>query len=82
MLGVLFRPWRVNEAWWAAGGALALVATSAVSPHDAVGALTRGLHVYLFLIGMMALAEFARAEGVFDWIAARAVHSARGSRSV
>ena len=71
----------MNEAWWAAGGALALVATRAVSPHDAVGALTRGLHVYLFLIGMMALAEFARAEGVFDWIAARAVHSARGSRS-
>ncbi len=30
---------------------------------------------------MMALAEFARAEGVFDWIATRAVHAARGSRS-
>jgi arsenical pump membrane protein len=37
--------------------------------------------VYLFLIGMMALAEFARAEGVFDWIATCAVHAARGSRA-
>ena len=71
----------MNEAWWAAGGALALVATRALSPHDAARALSRGLHVYLFLIGMMALAEFARAEGLFDWIASRAVHAARGSRS-
>jgi arsenical pump membrane protein len=71
----------VNEAWWAAGGALALVVTRAVSPHDAQAALGRGLHVYLFLIGMMALGEFARAEGVFDWIATRAVRAARGSRA-
>jgi arsenical pump membrane protein len=81
LLGVLFRPWRVNEAWWAAGGALVLVAARAVAPHDAVAALARGLHVYLFLIGMMALAEFARTEGVFHRIATRAVHASRGSRS-
>ena len=78
---MLFRPWRVNEAWWAAAGAVALVVARAVSPHDAAAALGRGVSVYLFLIGMMALAEFARAEGVFDWIATRAVHAARGSRS-
>ncbi len=78
---MLFRPFRVNEAWWACGGALALVAVRALSPHAAAAALGRGLDVYLFLIGMMALAEFARAEGVFDWIATRAVHAARGSRA-
>jgi arsenical pump membrane protein len=81
LLGVLFRPFRVNEAWWAAGGAVALVLARAVSPHDAGAALARGLDVYLFLIGMMALAEFARAEGVFDWLATRAVRAANGSRS-
>ena len=70
---MLVRPWRVNEAWWASGGALALVAARALSPHDAAAALARGLHVYLFLIGMMALAEFARTEGVFGWVASRAV---------
>lgn len=37
--------------------------------------------MYLFLVGMMALAEFARVEGVFDWIAALAVRAARGSRA-
>ncbi|HWT06738.1 MAG TPA: SLC13 family permease [Xanthomonadales bacterium] len=81
LLGVLFRPGRVNEAWWAVGGALALIAARAVSAHDAGAALARGSDVYLFLIGMMALAGFTQAEGVFDWIATRAVQAARGSRS-
>ena len=49
--------------------------------HAAGAALARGVDVYLFLIGMMALAEFARTEGVFDWIATRAVRAAHGSRA-
>ena len=53
----------------------------ALSPQQAEHALARGVDVYLFLIGMMALAEFAREEGVFAWIAARAVRAARGSRA-
>lgn len=77
---MLFRPWRLNEAWWAAAGALALVLTRALSVPAAWSALARGFNVYLFLIGMMALAEFARAEGVFDWISAAAVRAARGSQ--
>ena len=81
LLGVVVRPLRSNEAWWAAGGALALVLSGALAPAQAAGALARGVDVYLFLIGMMALAEFAREEGVFAWIAAAAVRAARGSRA-
>ncbi|WP_204313601.1 SLC13 family permease, partial [Klebsiella michiganensis] len=33
----------------------------------------------LFLIGMMLLAEIARKEGLFDWLAALAVRFAKGS---
>lgn len=77
---MLLRPFKVNEAWWAAGGAVTLVLAGALSPHDAWAALARGLNVYLFLIGMMALAGFARVEGVFDWVAALAVRTAGGSR--
>ena len=77
---MILRPFRVNEAWWAGGGAVALVAARALAPRDALGAVARGLDVYLFLAGMMALAEFAREEGVFDWIAGAAVRAARGSR--
>jgi arsenical pump membrane protein len=80
LIGVLVRPFRVNEAWWASGGAVLLVATGALSLAQASAALLRGLDVYLFLIGMMALAEFAREEGVFAWIAAFAVRSAHGSQ--
>ncbi len=41
----------------------------------------KGLDVYLFLLGMMALAEVARREGVFDWLAGYAVRQAKGSAS-
>jgi arsenical pump membrane protein len=80
LAGVLVRPWRTNPAWWAAAGAILLVASRAVAPAQAGAALGRGLNVYLFLIGMMALAEFARVEGVFAWVAAVAVRAANGSR--
>jgi arsenical pump membrane protein len=46
---------------------------------DALSGIRNGLDVYLFLIGMMLLAELARREGLFDWLAAVAVDYARGS---
>jgi len=80
MLGILIRPWRISEAWWSAGGALALVLIGAVSPVNAVRAIGGGTDVLLFLAGMTALAAFARGEGVFDRAAALAVAAAGGSR--
>jgi arsenical pump membrane protein len=53
----------------------------ALSWSAAGAAVLRGADVYFFLIGMMALGEFARGEGVFDWLAARAVRAANGSRA-
>jgi arsenical pump membrane protein len=67
------------EAIWAVLGAFALVIFAFVPLHDAVLAVGRGTDVYLFLIGMMLLAELARCEGLFDWLAAHAARSARGS---
>jgi arsenical pump membrane protein len=77
--GVLFRPWRLPEAIWAALGALALVFCSLLPWRDALRAVGKGTDVYLFLGGMMLLAELAREYGVFDWLAALAVRRARGS---
>ncbi len=74
------RPFRINEAWWAAAGAFALVLVRGITPRAALDALGRGTDVYLFLIGMMALAEFARIGGIFAWVAARAVGLAGRSR--
>ena len=44
-----------------------------------MAAVAEGGDVYLFLIGMMVLAELARQEGLFEWLAAYAVQHAKGS---
>ncbi len=75
------RPFRLNAAWWAAAGALLLVVTGALSASQAAAALARGLDVYLFLIGMMALSAFADREHVFTWTAARVLAAAGDSRA-
>jgi arsenical pump membrane protein len=41
--------------------------------------MRKGIDVYLFLIGMMLIAELARREGLFDWVAALAVEHGQGS---
>jgi len=65
---------------WAVLGAALLAAFGLVPLRDAASAIGRGTDVYLFLAGMMLLAELARREGVFDWVASHAVRTARGSR--
>jgi arsenical pump membrane protein len=77
--GVIIRPWKLPEALWAVLGAIALVVCSLLPPADAWSAVRKGTDVYFFLTGMMVLAELARQEGLFDWLAAAAVQRARGS---
>ncbi|MGH8295909.1 MAG: arsenic transporter [Steroidobacteraceae bacterium] len=79
ILGIITRPWGVSEAVWAVAGALILVLGSLLPPGEAWTAVRKGTNVYLFLAGMMVLAELARTEGLFDWVAALAVRWARGS---
>jgi arsenical pump membrane protein len=79
--GVIARPWRLPEATWAVLGAAALPLCSLMTPGAALLAVGKGTDVYLFLTGMMLLAEFARHEGLFDWLAAYALRHARGSAS-
>ena len=79
--GVVARPWNLPEAIWAVAGALLLVAFGLLPWRDAVAGAAKGSDVYLFLIGMMLLAELARQEGLFDWLAAKAARLAKGSAS-
>src|ERR1700685_4021254 len=79
--GIIFRPKQWPEAVWACLGALLLVVLGLVPLSKAVAGVAKGTDVYLFLTGMMLLAELARQEGVFDWLAALAVAAARGSRA-
>src|SRR5579885_935201 len=79
ILGFIMRPWEMPEAVWAVSGAAILVLGSLLSPNEAWRAVAKGTDVYLFLAGMMLLAELARTEGLFDWVAALAVRWARGA---
>ena len=78
-IGVITRPLRIPEYVWALAGTVVLVAFGFLPWRNAVAAAAKGIDVYLFLIGMMLLAEVARQEGLFDWLAALAVRYARGS---
>jgi arsenical pump membrane protein len=77
--GVLVRPFKSPEAVWAGGGAVLIVVLGLLPVGKALTAIGKGGDVYLFLIGMMLLSEAARREGLFDWIAAVAVHHSRRS---
>jgi len=76
---VILRPWRLPEAVWAVLGAAGLVALGLLPWSAALAGVAKGTDVYLFLVGMMLLAELARKEGLFDWLAAFAVEHANGS---
>jgi len=78
---VIARPFRWPEAIWALAGAGLLLILGLMPVSAALGAVAKGGDVYLFLIGMMLLSEVARAEGLFDWVAATAAIHARGSTS-
>lgn len=76
---VIIRPFRLPEAIWAVIGAAALVLLGFLPWQDALTGIEKGIDVYLFLIGMMLIAELARLEGLFDYLAALAVEHADGS---
>jgi arsenical pump membrane protein len=77
--GVITRPWNLPEFIWAVVGAALLVLLNLLPWQDALVAAAKGADVYLFLVGMMLLAEVARKEGLFDWLSAQAVRYSRGS---
>ncbi|HEX4040546.1 MAG TPA: arsenic transporter [Xanthobacteraceae bacterium] len=77
--GVILRPFDLPEAIWAVTGAALLVLFGLIAPAVALTGAAKGTDVYLFLTGMMLLAEIARHEGLFDWLAAQATSHASGS---
>jgi arsenical pump membrane protein len=78
-LGVIVRPWNLPEAIWVVTGAVMLIVFGLLPWSDALKAVAKGTDVYLFLSGMMLLAELARKEGLFDFLAGRAARLAGGS---
>ncbi len=79
ILCMLLRPRGIAEAYWACGGAVLLIVTGLIPLRQAAMAAYEGWDVYLFLAGMMILAELAREQHVFDWVADLAAQHAKGS---
>jgi arsenical pump membrane protein len=77
--GVIIRPFKIPEAVWAVAGAVLLLVLGLLSPSEEMKGIAKGADVYLFLTGMMLLAETAREEKLFDWLAAHATRLAKGS---
>jgi arsenical pump membrane protein len=78
--GIIIRPWRIPEWVWAVAGAAAALLFGLLLPAAAGAALARGWNVYLFLAGIMLLAELARQHGVFDTLSDIALRAAGGSQ--
>jgi arsenical pump membrane protein len=76
---MLLRPRGISEAVYTSAGAILLIASGLISVPAAGKAIARGFNVYLFLTGMMLLAELGKQYSVFDWLAALAVRGANGS---
>ncbi|UKT64967.1 arsenic transporter [Pedobacter mucosus] len=77
--GVIIRPFKIPEYVWACTGASFLLLFGLISFSSGIAAVAKGTDVYFFLLGMMLLAEAARIEGLFDWLAAHATKLAQGS---
>jgi len=77
--GVIVRPFKTPEVIWAIGGAALLLLLGLLAPMEGWRGIKKGSDVYFFLTGMMLLAETAREEKLFDWLAAQATSLAKGS---
>jgi arsenical pump membrane protein len=78
---MLLHPRDITEAWWIGTGAASLVLFRLIPLPLAAHAIAEGTDVYLFLAGMMLLAQLAQMHGVFNWLATIAIRHARGSRT-
>ena len=78
-MGIAARPFAIGEWVWVTAAAVLVTVTRLVPAGDVLRAVAGGTDVYLFLAGMMLLAEIARREGVFAWIACVAARASAGS---
>ncbi len=81
LLGIMIRPFKLNEATFALIGAGLLLVLGLVSPASAYSTLIRDWNTFFFFLGMMSLSALAEVAGLFDWLAIQAARlSKRSSR--
>jgi len=70
LVGVMFRPWKTNEAIIALAGAGLLILLGLITPANAFFTLVQDWNTFFFFLGMMGLSALAETAGFFDWLAA------------
>lgn len=79
LTAIVIRPLRIGEAWFAAAGAVLMLAVGATTVGAALNAVSAEWNLFLFFFGLMLTAAVADMAKFFDWIAALAVAVSRGS---
>ena len=79
LIGIMVRPFKLNEAMIAMAGAALLLIIGLINPLDALTTLTGDWNTFFFFLGMMSLSALAEAAGLFDWLAAQSARLARGN---
>ncbi len=72
LLGIMLRPFKLNEATFALIGAGLLLLLGLISPVSAFTTLFHDWNTFLFFLGMMSLSALAEVAGLFDWLAIQA----------
>ena len=79
LIGIMVRPFKLNEALIAMAGAALLLIIGLIDPLDALTTLTNDWNTFFFFLGMISLSALAEAAGLFDWLAAQSARLAGGS---
>ncbi|GLV54969.1 arsenic transporter [Dictyobacter sp. S3.2.2.5] len=72
LLGIMLRPWKMNEAQVALLGAALLLLLGLITPQKALFTLVGDWNTFFFFLGMMSLSALAEVAGLFDWLAFQA----------
>ncbi len=81
LLGIMLRPYKLNEAMIALLGAGILLLLGLIPIGNAMTALLSEWNTFFFFLGMMGLSALAETAGLFDWLAFQAAQmSGRSAR--
>src|SRR6266704_6666761 len=70
LVGIMFRPWKTNEAIIALAGAGLLILLGLITPANAFFTLVQDWNTFFFFLGIMGISALAETAGFFDWLAA------------
>jgi arsenical pump membrane protein len=76
---ILVRPRGWSDGWWAALGAVAMIALRLVTPDQALEVVWVSRNAILFLLALLLLSALLESSGFFEWAALHASRRAGGN---